>query len=111
LQSIDHPAQRCFNGHMSSTNLQQAFSERQQKLNDALSEIRRKMEGLMAENQRLREVVRLAEGELRKRRDQVQHMEQEIQGLDDKRSEARARMDDVLEQLDTLLEQSESTAS
>jgi uncharacterized protein (DUF2164 family) len=38
-------------------------------------------------------------------------MEQEIQGLDDKRSEARARMDDVLEQLDTLLEQSESTAS
>jgi len=111
LQSIDHPPSQCFNGRMSSTDLHQAFSERQQKLNDALSEIRRKMEGLMAENQRLREVVRLAEGELRKRRDQVQHMEQEIQGLDDKRGEARARMDDVMEQLDTLLEQSESTAS
>jgi len=96
---------------MSNTDLHQAFSERKQKLSDALGEISSKMEGLMAENQRLREVVRLAESELRKRRDQVQHMEQEIQGLDDKRSEARARMDDVMEQLDTLLEQSESTPS
>jgi chromosome segregation ATPase len=96
---------------MSDTDLQKAFSERQQKLSDALSEIRRKMEGLMAENQRLREVVRLAESELRKRRDQVQQMEHEIQGLDDKRSDARARMDQVMEQLDTLLEQSESTPS
>jgi len=96
---------------MSNTDLHQAFADKQQLLSDALGEIRRKMEGLMAENQRLREVVRLAEGELRKRRDQVQHMEQEIQGLDDKRSEARARMDDVMEQLDTLLEQSESTPS
>ncbi|MDQ6965449.1 MAG: hypothetical protein Q9M23_00820 [Mariprofundaceae bacterium] len=76
-----------------------------------MSEIRRKMEGLMAENQRLREVVRLAEGELRKRRDQVQHMEQELQGLDDKRNDARARMDQVMEQLDTLLEQQPESPS
>ncbi|MDQ6987596.1 MAG: hypothetical protein Q9M25_07335, partial [Mariprofundaceae bacterium] len=65
---------------MSNSNLNQAFAERQEKLSGALAEIRRKMEGLMAENQRLREVVRLAEGELRKRRDQVQHMENEIHG-------------------------------
>ncbi|HCS13610.1 MAG: hypothetical protein COS82_05595 [Zetaproteobacteria bacterium CG06_land_8_20_14_3_00_59_53] len=90
---------------MSNTDLHQAFADKQQLLSDALGEIRRKMEGLMAENQRLREVVRLAEGELRKRRDQVQHMEQEIQGLDDKRNDARARMEQVMEQLDTLLEQ------
>jgi len=90
---------------MSGNDLQQAFADKQQLLSEALSEIRRKMEGLMAENQRLREVVRLAEGELRKRRDQVQHMEQELQGLDDKRNDARARMDQVMEQLDTLLEQ------
>jgi len=90
---------------MSTNDLHQAFAERQQKLIEALGEIRRKMEGLMAENQRLREVVRLAESELRKRRDQVQHMEQEIQGQDDKRLEARERMDQVMEQLDTLLEQ------
>lgn len=96
---------------MSNIDLQQAFAGRQQKLSDALGEIRRKMEGLMAENQRLREVVRLAESELRKRRDQVQRMEQEIQGLDDKRSEARARMDHVMEQLDGLLEQAESSPS
>jgi chromosome segregation ATPase len=96
---------------MSRTDLQQAFAERQQKLSEALDEIRRNMEGLMADNQRLREVVRLAEGELRKRRDQVQHMEQEFQGLDDKRSEARARMDHVMEQLDELLEQAEKSPS
>lgn len=90
---------------MSETDLHLAFAERHQKLNESLGEIRRKIEGLMAENQRLREVVRLAESELRKRRDQVQHMEQEIQGLDDKRSDARARMEQVMEQIDTLLEQ------
>ena len=90
---------------MSNSDLQQAFAEKQQLLSEALGEIRRKMEGLMAENQRLREVVRLAEGELRKRRDQVQHMEQEMQGLDDKRNDARARMEHVMEQLDALLEQ------
>ncbi|MDQ6971571.1 MAG: hypothetical protein Q9M30_02870 [Mariprofundaceae bacterium] len=96
---------------MSNTNLNQAFSERQQQLSTALSEIRRKMEGLMAENQRLREVVRLAESELRKRRDQVQQMEQGMQGLDENRSEARARMEQVMEQLDTLLDQPESSTS
>jgi len=94
---------------MSSTDLNPAFAERKQKLTDALGEIRRKMEGLMAENQRLREVVRLAESELRKRRDQVQQMEQDFQGVDDKRSEARARMEHVMEQLDNLLEQPENT--
>jgi len=96
---------------MSNTNLNQAFSERQQQLSTALSEIRRKMEGLMAENQRLREVVRLAESELRKRRDQVQQMEQGMQGLDENRNEARARMEQVMEQLDTLLDQPESSTS
>lgn len=89
-----------------SLDLHQAFAEREEKLSAALAEIRRKMEGLMAENQRLREVVRLAEGELRKRRDQVQHLESEISGLDDKSNEARARMEHVMEQLDHLLEQS-----
>ncbi len=96
---------------MSNSDLNQAFAERQEKLSGALAEIRRKMEGLMAENQRLREVVRLAEGELRKRRDQVQQMENEIHGLDDKRNEARGRMEQVMEQIDTLLEQTEHTPS
>ncbi|MDX8392476.1 MAG: hypothetical protein R8K53_07930 [Mariprofundaceae bacterium] len=96
---------------MSNINLNQAVTERQEKLTTALAEIRRKMEGLMAENQRLREVVRLAEGELRKRRDQVQQMENEIHGLDDKRNEARGRMEQVMEQIDTLLEQTEHTPS
>jgi len=96
---------------MSDSNLHQAFAEKQLKLSEALGEIRRKMEGLMAENQRLREVTRLAEGELRKRRDQVQQMEQEIQGLDDKRGEARARMEHIMGQLDDFIDQPESESS
>jgi len=96
---------------MLNKDMNQAFSERQEKLSTALAEIRRKMEGLMAENQRLREVVRLAEAELRKRRDQVEQMENEIHGLDDKRNESRARMEHVMEQIDSLLEQTEKAPS
>ncbi len=96
---------------MLNKDMNQAFAERQEKLSAALAEIRRKMEGLMAENQRLREVVRLAESELRKRRDQVEQMENEIHGLDDNRNESRARVEHVMEQIDTLLEQAEKTPS
>ena len=87
----------------------QAFAECKEKLSGALAEIRRKMEGLMAENQRLREVVRLAESELRKRRDQVQKLENEIHGLDDKRLEAKGRVEHVMEKLDQLMAQTDKT--
>ena len=82
---------------------EQEFSRRKEKLSAALAKIRRKMEGLVAENQRLREVVRLAEGELRKRRDQAQQMENNLHGLDDTRREVSGRMEDVMEKLDHLV--------
>ncbi len=90
---------------MTESDPTQAFAERKQRLSSALAEIRRKMEGLMAENQRLREVVRLAESELRSRRDQVQQLESEMSELDDKRNEARTRVEHVMEKLDRLIVQ------
>jgi len=96
---------------MQETDPKQVFAERKEKLSTALAEIRRKMEGLMAENQRLREVVRLAESELRKRRDQVQQLENDLHGLDDKRLEARGRVENVIEKLDHLMAQTEKPES
>jgi len=83
----------------------QAFAERKQRLSSALAEIRRKMEGLMAENQRLSEVVRMAESELRNRRDQVQQLENDILDLKDKRKMARAGVEHAMERLDRLIVQ------
>jgi len=88
---------------------QQTFVEIKDKLSDALAEIRRKMEGMMAENQRLREVVRLAESELRKRRDQVQQLENDLHGLDDKRLETKGRVENIMEKLDHLMAHTENS--
>jgi len=96
---------------MQDTDPKQAFAERKEKLSTALGKIRRQMESLVAENQRLREVVRLAEGELRKRRDQVQQMENDLHGLDDKHREAKGRMEHVMEKLDHLVIQADKPGS
>ena len=85
----------------------EAFAQRIGQLNEALSEIRRAMERLMAENQRMREVIRLAEGELRKRRDQVQNLENEIHTLQNDRLEAKARVEHAMEKLDELMTQAD----
>jgi len=105
---VDHCARRCFNGHMQDAdaeraNLKHEIAERKEKLSVALAGIRRKMEGMMAENQRLREVVRLAENELRKRRDQVHRLENDLHSLDDKRREASGRVEHTMEKLDHLI--------
>ena len=96
---------------MQKTNPKHMFAERKDKLSNALAEIRRKMEGLMAENQRLREVVRLAESELRKRRDQVQQFENEQHDLNDKRLEAKGRVENIMEKLDHLMAHTEEPES
>lgn len=85
----------------------EAFAQRIGQLHEALSEIRRAMERLMAENQRMREVIRLAEGELRKRRDQVQNLENEIHALQNDRLEAKARVEHAMEKLDELMTQAD----
>lgn len=108
---VDHRVHQCFNGHMQEIDPKQAFVECKEKLSTALAEIRRKMEGMMAENQRLREVVRLAESELRKRRDQIQQLDNELHGLDDKRLEAKGRVENIMEKLDHLMIQTEKQES
>jgi len=82
---------------------QEIVQGRLDELSQMLGEIRRKMESLAAENHRLKEVVRLAESELRNRRDQVQRIETALQISDDQRLEVRARVANTMEKIDGLL--------
>jgi len=82
---------------------QQELEQRIILLTEHLSEIRRNMEQLIADNHRMREVVRIAESELRKRRDQAQQRDHELEGLQNSKLEARARVEHVLEKVDELL--------
>ncbi len=86
----------------------QALDARISELENHLAHIRRNMEKLIAENQRMREVVRLAESELRKRRDQVRALEAEVQHLQNDRLEAKARVEHAIDKLDELIEKGES---
>ncbi|OIO66580.1 MAG: hypothetical protein CO186_11475 [Zetaproteobacteria bacterium CG_4_9_14_3_um_filter_49_83] len=72
-------------------------------LAEHLSTIRRNMERIMAENNRLREVVRLAEVELRKRRQQVTLLEQKIAAEADNKQEVQARVDHAIDKLDQVI--------
>ncbi len=72
-------------------------------LTEHIATIRRNTEKMMSENQRLREVVRLAESELRKRRDQIQQLERELHGENDKRQEAKNRVEHAMEKLDQII--------
>ena len=56
----------------------------------------------MAENQRLKEVVRLAESELRNRRDQVQKLEARCRAMQERQSEARGAVERSIARLDAL---------
>jgi len=82
---------------------QEVFEERIHALSEHMSVIRRNMEKTIADNHRMREVVRIAENELRKRRDQVQQLESELKGLQNGRLEAKARVEHAMEQLDGLI--------
>jgi len=82
---------------------QEIVQNRLDELSQMIGEIRRKMESLAAENHRLKEVVRLAESELRNRRDQVQRIETALQISDDQRLEVRARVANTMEKIDGLL--------
>jgi len=82
---------------------QQALEERISALTEHLATIRRNMEKTIADNHRMREVVRIAENELRKRRDQVKQLENELENLQNGRLEAKARVEHAMEKLDELI--------
>ena len=90
---------------------QQALEQRIEALTEHLSVIRRNMEKIIADNHRMREVVRIAESELRKRRDQVQKLEHELEGLQNSRLEAKARVEHAMEKLDDLIASGQGDAS
>ncbi|MDQ6989270.1 MAG: hypothetical protein Q9M19_05245 [Mariprofundaceae bacterium] len=93
---------RCFNRGMEVSQQEQDVQSRVQTLAEHLATIRRNHEKTLAENKRLREVVRLAESELRKRREQIEKLQHEYQNLQNKRLEAKARVEHVLEKVDLL---------
>ncbi|MDQ6953927.1 MAG: hypothetical protein Q9M20_00600 [Mariprofundaceae bacterium] len=96
---------------MSSSENQCQFEERIALLGEHLTTIGGKLEKVTAENRRLREITRLAEQELRKRRDQIQQLEQELNQEHDKRQEAQHRVEHAVERLDQIMAEpsSEST--
>jgi len=83
----------------------EAIEQRVNELTEHLAEIRRNMEKLIAENRRMREVVRLAESELRKRRDQVEKLESDLHGVQNGKLEAKARVEHAIDKLDELMAQ------
>ncbi|MDQ6990835.1 MAG: hypothetical protein Q9M11_03790 [Mariprofundaceae bacterium] len=75
-------------GDMDTQANQQKIESQVSKLQDYLSTIQQHLEKVIAENKQLREVVRLAESELRKRRDRVQNLEDELLSLQKINSES-----------------------
>jgi len=88
---------------MNSSENQCQLETRIALLTEHMAAIRRNTEKMMSENQRLREVVRLAESELRKRRDQIQQLEHELHDESDKRQEAKSRVEHAMEKLDQII--------
>lgn len=82
---------------------QHELEQRIALLTEYLTEIRRNMEKLIADNHRMREVVRIAESELRKRRDQAQQRDHELESLQNARLEAKARVEQVMEKVEELM--------
>ncbi|MDX8395211.1 MAG: hypothetical protein R8K22_02220 [Mariprofundaceae bacterium] len=96
---------------MGADDNQQAIQQRIELLTEHMSVIRRNMEKTIAENHRLREVVRLAESELRKRRDHVHKLESELQDLQSNRIDAKARVENAIDRLDHLIAETEQVES
>lgn len=70
-----------------------------------LNKVASRLEAQAAENTRLRDVLRLAEAELEKRREEIREMEDEISTLQRERNEARARVEHAIGRLDKLMQQ------
>jgi len=90
---------------MSSTENQSQLESRVSQLAEHLATIRRNTEKVISENQRLREVVRLAESELHKRRDQIQKLERELSDATNKQQDAKLRVEHAIDKLDQIMTQ------
>jgi len=88
---------------MDKLQVEQEVQQRLDVLAEHLATIRRNHEQILAENKRLREVARLAEGELRKRREQIEKLHREQQNSENIRLDAKARVEHTIEKLDILV--------
>ncbi len=77
-------------------------------LRSHLDKIASRLEKQAAENARLRDVLRLAETELEKRREEIRELENEISTLQRERNEARARVEHAIGRLDQLMQRPSS---
>ncbi len=73
-------------------------------LRSHLNVIEESQSALQAENQRLREVIRLSDLELQKRRDQMQQLEEEITALQMDKNEAKGRVENAIARLDQMMD-------
>ncbi len=96
---------------MDAAQQHQEIEAQVETLLEHLATIRRNQEQILAENRRLREVARLAESELRKRREQIEKLQLEHQNLENKRMEAKARIEQTIEKLDVLAAENASRQS
>lgn len=80
------------------------LKERIVQLEHWVQAVRRKMESLIVENRRMKEIVRLAEEELRKRRDQVHRLKEENFRLRQAQAEAKAKVAHVVQKIDNVLD-------
>jgi len=73
-------------------------------LHQHLNAIEESQRALQAENQRLREVIRLGDLELQKRREQAQQLEEEINALQMDKNEAKGRVENAIARLDQIMD-------
>jgi len=108
--TVDPKPLYCFNAAMQESEYQLCITKID-ALREHLGAIEQQKGAQAAENQRLREVVRLAEVELQKRREQIQELEAEINALQQEKNEARVRVENAIERLDQMMQQSPEAKS
>ncbi len=73
------------------------------RLEEALGGVQRLIERLVADNRRLREILRVAEQELKKRKERIAALEEELARVREEKLEAKARVEQALAELDEVL--------
>jgi len=74
-----------------------------EKISQSMAQSLRNMEKVMAENLRLRELLRLAESDLRQRREQIHQLETRLESMQSTRVEAQENIDQAVNRLDHIL--------
>jgi len=74
-----------------------------EKISQSMEKSLFNIEKTMANNSRLRELLRLAESELRQRREQIHQLEIRLENMQETRVEAQQNIDQAVHRLDQML--------